>query len=136
MRLSAAKRISSESIQPELAPAVDVIAGILNTFMQDVVTAINGNIDFENLSFRLVNVEVMVDKDGNLKTPSDVNLALNRLPSGCMCVNVKMTNKSQMLDITGTPFVAFNTVEAGKVRISKVLNLKENKKYILTLLFI
>ena len=137
MRLPLAKTITSESVNPEVAPAVDMMAGILNIFMRDIVTAINGNLDLDNLRFGIAELEVIVDAAGNVKTSSELNIGVDKLPRGCICINVRNSGNSSLPpDITGTPFVAFNTVAVGKIKVTKVLNLKENRKYILTLLFI
>lgn len=137
MRLPNAKRITSENMPAEIQPAIDMLAGILNVFMNDVVTAINGNLDLENLVFRLIDIEVIVDSQGNLKTSPDVNLGINRIPRAVFCVNVKVPgNTNAIPDITAMPTVLFNTLEIGKIKMTKVLNIKENKKYLLTLLVI
>lgn len=137
MRLPLPNKINSENIDPELQPAVEVVSNVLNTFMDNVTTSINGNIDFDNLAFRLVNYEVIVDSTGTPKTNPELNTGMSRAINGMMCINVKNGGGNQIPpSLTGTPFICFNSVGAGKVKISKVLNLKENVKYILTILVI
>lgn len=137
MRLPSSKKITSDNMSEEVQPAVDMIGGILNVFMDDVVSVLNGNVDFDNLAFRIVSVEVIVDASGNVKTSPELNVGLNRPIRGSICINVKSSlNNVIPPDITGTPFVTFNTLENGRIKITKVLNLKENKKYILTLLVV
>lgn len=134
MRLPSAKRITSENMSAEVQPAIDMIGGILNVFMSDVVNVINGNLDIENTIFRIVEVEVIVDSEGNLKTSPDINIGVARIPRGCLCINVRVPSKNNVIpNITAMPDVLFNTLELGKIRLTKVLNLKENEKYLLTL---
>lgn len=135
MRLPTSRRITSENAPPESQQMVESIASVLNPFMENVVKAINGNLDLDNIAFKLVRVEVIVDSKGLLKTPPDVNTGLLRPINGLICVNVINGLSSNIPpDIETTPTVLFNSIGNGNIKMTKVLNLKENTKYILILL--
>lgn len=135
MRLSLAKKITSENVEASVQPAMNILAGILNSFMEDVTTVINGNIDFDNLTLKVTKFEVIVDSQGLVKSAPEINIGITRQLNALVCVNVTDGSNSAIIpDISTTPTVFFNTLGGGRVKVTKVLNLKENKKYILTLL--
>lgn len=137
MRLSTPRRITSESAPPESQQMVESIASVINPFMEDVTKAINGNLDLDNIAFKLVRVDVIVDSKGLLKTSPDVNTGVLRAINAALCVNVINTiSPNTSPDINGMPVVLFTPLGNGNIKMTKVLNLKENVKYTLVLLIL
>lgn len=137
MRLSTPRRITSENAPPESQQMVESIASVINPFMEDVTKAINGNLDLDNIAFKLVRVDVIVDSKGLLKTSPDVNTGVLRAINAALCVNVINTiNPNTSPDINAMPVVLFTPLGNGNIKMTKVLNLKENVKYTLVLLIL
>jgi hypothetical protein len=133
MRLPLARRITMENTPEEMQGVVSNLATILNPFIEDVTTILNGRVDFDNLSFQLVQFETMVNAQGIPLTGTDIGI--NFTPRGSFCVNVQdASNIGQLPDVTGSPFVLFVPSNTGSIKIGKILNLLPNKKYLLTLL--
>ena len=59
------KRLSSESLQAELRPAVDLVGSSMNTFMEEAYIAIMGNLGVQNnLNMEFKTLNVIVDING------------------------------------------------------------------------
>lgn len=130
MRLQNAKRITLEGVPSEQQQAVSEIALVVNTFMEDVVNIINGNVGFDNLSREIISFPVQTDNLGNVKQAVDIKTRLSFAPRGCNVCNIMMTdNPQQVPNITNTPFVCFTPLTNNSIRITKILNLQKNTKY-------
>src|SRR5690606_29463916 len=106
------------------------------SFMEDVTDIINGNVDyFDNIVSNIVQVEIMVNSLGVPVSETVVNPNMIRQPLGSICINVRNQNGGSSIDLTGRPFAIISPQGNGLIKIDKVLNLKQNQKYILTLLF-
>lgn len=132
MRLPLARRITAENTPPEMQSTVENLATIMNPFIEDVTSILNGRVDFDNLSFPIRQFEVMVDKNG---IPIFGELEIGLQVRGHCVIDVKDANNLNMLpQITGQPFMLFTQSNSG-VNIAKILNLLPNKKYLLTVIF-
>jgi hypothetical protein len=138
MRLPLQKKIVVDDNTPaELQATVETIGGILNPFMADTIGILNGGISFDNLESKLIRIDVKTDATGTIIGKPDVLTGLNRPPLGVQCIDVKVTdNVSIIPDITGTPFIIQTPNNATSIKIHKILNLGNNGKYTLTLVFI
>lgn len=132
MRLSLARRITAENVPPEMQSVMENLAVIMNPFIEDVTTILNGRVDFDNLAFPIRQFEIMVDKNGK-PVFGDMDLGFNI--RGHDVINVQDANNTNMIpEVTGKPFILFTQSNRG-MTIAKVLNLLPNRKYILTVLF-
>lgn len=133
MRLPLARRITLENTPEEMQSVVGNLATVINPFIEDVTTILNGRVDFDNLAFTLLDFEVIVNGSGVPLSGADVGI--NFTPRGSVCVNVQESNNNGKLpEITGAPFALFIPSTSGTVKIGKILNLLPNRKYTLTLL--
>lgn len=138
MRLPLPKKIvADEGVPSEMQQTVNNIGGILNPFMTDVVGTLNGGISFDNLESKLVKIDVKTDSTGTIIGKPDVLTGLSRLPYGSYCVDVRNTdNISSIPVITGTPFVIYTPNNQTSVKIHKILNLGNNGKYTISIVFL
>lgn len=138
MKLPLARRITTDNVPPEQQATVETLSYILNPFIEDVTTILNGQLDYyDNLISKIVQFEVMVDSTGKPLSETLVNPNMQRSPYGAICVNVQNAdNINSPVDISGQPFAITQVVGSGMIKIDKILNLKQNQKYILTLLFL
>lgn len=137
MQLPLPKKIVVDDSTPaEMQGTVDNIGGILNPFMSDVVRVLNQGINFDNTEFKKVVITVKTNASGAIIGSLDIATGLNRLPYGHVCIDVKNTdNASTVPDITGTPFLLYTPNSPSSMRVSKILNLGNNGKYTITVVF-
>jgi len=137
MRLPAAKRIVIEDLPAEIQQPMEVVATILNPFIEDVTTILNGQVGSDNLERKVVTFDVKTNANGLIVGNLDIVTGLARPPRGSSVVNVQMTeNSQQVANITNTPYLVFQPISAQAVRVNKILNLKENSKYTITVEFL
>jgi hypothetical protein len=137
MQLPLPKKILIENDTPvEIQSTINTMGAILNPFMSDVVRVLNQGITFDNMEFKKVTLTVKTNSSGAVIGSVDVSTGLNRLPYGHVCIDVKTTdNSSTIPDITGTPFLLYTPNNQSSIRISKILNLGNNGKYTITVIF-
>lgn len=137
MQLPLPKKIIAEDGTPaEIQGTINTMGVILNPFMSDVVRVLNQGINFDNTEFKKVVITVKTNASGAIIGTLDVSTGLSRLPYGHSCIDVKNTdNASTIPDITGTPFLLYTPNSQSSLRVSKILNLGNNGKYTITVVF-
>ena len=137
MRVALPKKITNDgSIPDEQQSLVDTLANILNPFMTDVATILNGNVGPDNQEAKIVKIDVKTTTTGEILGRVDVNTGLNRLPYGSLVIDVRNTeNVGAIPDIAGAPYIIYTPNSQSSIRIHKILNLKPNNKYTLTIYF-
>ncbi len=137
MRLPLQKKIVvDETVPAEMQQTITNLGTILNPFMTDIISIVNGGVGLDNLEAKMVKIDVKTDSSGTIIGKPDVLTGLNRVPYGSQCIDVRNTdNVSAIPDITGTPFVLFIPNNSTSVKIHKILNLGNNGKYTLTIIF-
>jgi|SRR5690554_3252245 len=133
MRLSLARRIKAENVPPEMQDTMNNLAIIMNPFIEDVTTILNGRIDFDNLAFPIRQFEIIVNDKG---IPLFGDLDINFQIRGHNVINVQDANNINTIpEVTKVPFILFTQSNQGTMKIAKVLNLLPNRKYLLTVIF-
>ena len=134
MRLPEAKRIVIEDLPDELQQPMSNVALILNPFIEQVTQILNGNVGRDNLTSKIVKFNVKTDANANIVGQLDLSTGLNSSPIGLSIINFQMTdNTSQIPNITQPPMILFQPLSNSVIRITKILNLKENSKYTITI---
>lgn len=137
MRLPAAKRIIIEDLPEEIQDSMQTIATILNPFIEEVTTILNGQVGADNLERKVIRFDVKTNANGLIVGLLDISTGLLRPPLGANVINVVMTDNAQQIpNIVNTPFLVFQPISATSVRVNKILNLKENSKYTITVEFL
>lgn len=137
MRLPAAKRVVIEDLPAEIQQPMQVIATILNPFIEDVTTILNGKVSSDNLERKVVKFTVKTNGSASIIGVLDIVTGLSRPPLGVNIINIQMTDNSQEIpNVTGTPFMMFQAISVQAIRVVKILNLKENSKYTITAEFL
>ena len=134
MRLPEAKRIVIEDLPDDLQQPMSNVALILNPFIEQVTQILNGNVGIDNLISKIVKFNVKTDANANIVGQVDLSTGLNTSPLGVNIINFQMTdNPAQIPNITQTPMIIFQPISSTVIRITKILNLKENSKYTITI---
>lgn len=126
--------IDSASVDEELRPAVDLLADILNVFMEEVENAFTNRIDFENLNQYEKQLQIRVDANG---TPIFGGTFRNELTdrksvSGTLVIKAQDINQPNNY-VSGTPFISFTEADR-VVTIKNITNLDANTDYLLTII--
>lgn len=132
MKLSNVQQIATEDFAADDADLVSRLGGVLNYFMRQVVEMSDGNVDFDNLSFDIRTVEVIVDADGVpiTRTQFAANVANPRGMQVISARNLAITNNYP----NSQPFLSFTPTGNGLQTVNHVSGIQENQKYSLTVI--
>lgn len=136
MKLPAVKRLSYDNVPDEQQQTVQTIANIINPFMDDVSQILNGNISFDNTTFKTAKFSVKTDANGAIIGQLIIATGLTRPPFGVIICDIKMTsNPDAAVNIDNTPFLVQRPASATTIKVDKILNLKANSEYTISLIF-
>lgn len=128
--MDSVRRIRVEDYPEESRATISALAPILNSFMEQVVNIMDGNIDYENLRRDLVTVDVTtVNGVPTELTRVKINITGRQVGTDCI--------RAQNLSNTGDypeaqPFISFTTT-GNLMTINHVSGLQDNVKYRLTI---
>lgn len=132
-RLDNVRRILREDFDKEYQDMIDKLAYTLNSFMDQVVAQVNGNIDFTNLNQELVTFTMTVDANG---TPVGNNLFKVSQTGIAGFIVINAVNKTDSTSYpTHTPMI-FGVTSGSTVKVNKIKGLTANEKYELTVMVI
>ena len=127
-RLDNVKRIILEDFDDEHKDTVGKLATILNYFMENVVSTVNGELDYDNLKRQLVVIEIITDFAGNPINGTN-RFSAQSGAKGALVVSARGANNTSTLPVA-SPFIAFDpTQEPGIYVIKKAFGLLANTKY-------
>lgn len=136
MKLPAVKRLSYDNVPEEQQQAVQTIANIINPFMDDVHQILNGNVGFDNTTFKTARFSVKTDANGAIIGQLIIATGLTRPPFSVIIGDIKMTaNPDAVVNIDNTPFLLQRPISANTIKVDKILNLKPNSDYTISVLF-
>jgi hypothetical protein len=128
------KRIRTDDFDSELRPVIDRIAFALNPFAEQVIAALNNNLDFNNLNQSITVISnLTVDGSGVPTKKTEFSSKLKTNAKGAICINV--TNRTDGTFLTAAPFVTV-TDNSGIVKLEHITGLISTKTYDITILLI
>lgn len=130
MKVTNLKRIMVEEFPEEDRETVKKLAFALNPFLEQLVSAFNKNIDFDNLKQDFIYFETTVDANGVPVSNSEILIKSFR-PRGIQCVFAQNLRDNNFP--TGAPFVTF-TIENNVIKVLHVTGLPANKPFRLGLI--
>lgn len=120
------KRINTDDFPEESKEVVDMIAEYYNYFAEQVTEAINGQLNEENFTSELIEIEVTVDESG-------VPIGNNRFSAtGSMRGSVILRALNQTNSTTyptGTPFMTFEEISSKLYQIKHIAGLPASNKF-------
>ena len=124
MKPSNIRQIISEDYKTEDRDTISRLGGVLNYFMRQIIEILSGNVDLDNMTWELLEVDVTVDADG---TPNQVTRFNSSIinPRGIFVVNA--TNISSYP--TSQPFISFTPQGGGIITVNNVSGLQADTKY-------
>lgn len=128
------KKINKEDFDKQYQPLIDKIAFPLNSFMEQVKSAFDKNINFSNLNQEIITLTITVDADGIPIIPTQWKSTLRTKVLGSVCI--KATNQDSPASFPiSQPFINF--VQNGAlVFINQISGLQADNKYQLIVLSI
>lgn len=124
------KRISSESLDQDLQPAVDLVGSSLNQFMEEVYLAIMGKLGIsDNLNMAFKEITIKVDSSGIPLISTVFKSELNSKIQGIQVI------RSLSGIPTAQPFITFSE-NSGIITVLHCSGLTANTEYQLLLLTI
>lgn len=133
MKLSKFKRLVAEDFPTEVREVINKIAFSYNSSMEQIDTALSGNLDFDNLNQAKVSFKVKVDASGVPVEKVQLISPLKSSIKGAICIDIQNLTDTSLL--TSAPYVAF-TRNSGVLTITQVLGLQVNKEYNVTVILI
>lgn len=133
MKVTNIKRLTKDDFDREYQQLIDRLSFSLTPFMEQVVSALNKNIDFDNLNQELIVLDTQVDAQGRPTINSEIKNPLRTRPRGIHCVNAQNLSDNTLL--TGGITVVF-TVESNVIRISQITGLPAGKRFNLSIILI
>ncbi len=128
------RRIQKEDFEEEIQETIDKLAFPLNNFMEQTRSALDGNLDFNNLNQEIITVDVMVDSNGKPTMTTKYKSGLNTNVVGHNCINAINLTSSTTYP-TSSPFISY-AQNANLVTLLNISGLQANNKYRLTLISI
>lgn len=130
-KISDYKRITYTEYSEEAAQIMEDLSEILNPFMREVTTVINGNLDFENLQQNIVQYEVTVDSKG---VPNNNKLRVSKNTiNGLSVISARNLSNSSTY-ATSQPFISFSPPSNNVITINNISGLPVNNKFLLTII--
>jgi hypothetical protein len=130
-RINRIKRILRGDFKSEFHPLIDRLGYVLNSFMQEVETQINGNLDIDNLASDVITFKIKVDGTG---VPVGNNLVKSTVlrPSGTTVISATNEDDGDAFP-TSQPFISFTTgTNSTVMKIRNISGLQADADYTLT----
>lgn len=131
MKIQIPKKIRTEDFDSDSQDMVAKLGEVYNNFADEVYQALDGRLDFENLSRKLVDVTIIIDAAGKVKNPPQIKLDLPIRLRGVLCVRA-VNQVNPTIYPTTQPWVSWNATST-LLTILNVSGLQPNSQYLLTL---
>jgi len=126
-QLNNVRKILAQDYADEYRTLISKLSEILNSFMVDTTSVVNGNIDFTNLRQQYKVFKVTADGSGNVTAGNQVKLGIVGRVIGTTCINARNLTDGAVYP-TGTPFISW-TVNNGILKINNISNLQASNEY-------
>ena len=129
------KRLRAEDFPEDQQELVSKLAFALNSFMDQTVALLDGNLDSANIAREIKDINFTTDGSGAPSSlPLKITTSLNRKPVGVICI--KAENLTNTLTYpSGAPWVSW-TLSGGVISITNITNLTAGEKWRLRLMII
>jgi hypothetical protein len=128
--LNNVRRINAEDYQADHRQTVSTLARVVNSFMDDVVDNVNGNLTTDNLDRSIVTFDVIVGTDGRPLNVTRLNAGKER-PSGLNVVRVRNKTNSAIYP-DGAAQISFSELANNLVNVDHITGLQAGFTWTLT----
>lgn len=130
MKLNNVTQIRAEDFDEEMQDTMQRLGSVLNSFMQQVVELSDGRIDFENRVENIIQFEVTLDSNGKPIQNDKINTGKKSVRGFDIIRAYNLTNNN--VYPTQKPFINYNELGSGLIKMQNVVGLQPNNKYLLT----
>ena len=127
------RRIFAEDFDENDRAVVEKLAHILNPFLEQFLTAFDGELNFDNLAQDVKTVTLSVDTNGVPTRKTAIPTTLTDI-KGTICIKVENTTDSTAT-LSSTPFVTYS-LDKDNLIIDHVAGLTSGNNYSLNLLIL
>lgn len=133
MKIDNVRRIIQEEFKSEDRETIGKLAYILNSFMEQTVQAVNGNLNIEeNFTQEIKVVKMKVNSSGTPQINPQIKTNLTTRIKGIVVISASnLTTPSNYL--SNAPFISFGISEQ-VIKLNNITGLIANDEYNLTLL--
>lgn len=134
-RLDNPSRIIKEDYPSKYHDLIHTLGFVINSFMEQATSEINGNIDFDNLNQAIFSFDVVVDGSG---VPIGNNLFKTDIPSPSGFNVIRAINKDDSsVFVSNQPFISYTPqTDTRVIKVNNVTGLAANATYTLTVIAI
>lgn len=133
-RLDNVKRIIKEDYDQKYHDIISKLSFTLNSFMEQVVNQVNGNLDFTNLKQEVIDYKVTVGASGVPTTGNQIRIGFPKA-SGVQAIAYANENGTNAT-LTGGVSVVFTNTSTNLIRIDQITGLVAGVVYNLRFLVI
>ena len=126
------RRITPEDYDSDYQPLIETLGVNLNDFMKNVTDTINGNLDYSNITQKIITIDILVDSTGKPTGNNQINIGKNS-PIGLQVI--KITNKTSSSTFPKqVPFITYTELGNNLIRIENIQGLTAGHKYSLNII--
>lgn len=126
-KLGIPSTIRLEDYKEEDREMMEKLAGALNPFMEDVYRQLNGNLNTDNLTRQIGNVDVRMSAAGVVVNSPQIKLRLKARVSGIQVISAQNLTNATTYPTTA-PFISY-TVSGDLVTIKNITGLQASSEY-------
>lgn len=120
------KRILADDFPEDDREFASQFGEIYNFTIENITNAINGQLNYDNLSKELVEITITVDANGTPTTSPDFIASVNMVGSTVIRA-VNLLNFANY--VQSHPFITYTRVQGEKYRIQNITGLNPDEKY-------
>lgn len=133
MKVTNLKRLIKEDFDKDNQDLIEKLAFVINPLVEQIVSAFNNNIDFDNLNQQYKSITVTVDTNGIPSVTTEIKYTLSSQLKGIICVSAQ--NNTDTTAVTGAPFISYS-ISGSVIKVLSVSGLPPNKRFTLNLILI
>lgn len=126
-KLNIPSTIRLEDYKEEDREMMEKLAGALNPFMEDVYRQLNGNLNTDNLTRQIGNVDVRMNAAGAVVNQPQIKLRLKARVSGIQVISAQNLTNAATYPTTA-PFISY-TISGDLVTIKNITGLQASSEY-------
>lgn len=124
--IDSVKRIKVEDFPQDQQETAAKIGEVYNFFAEQVTNVLNGNVDFDNLNRKKIELTVTTDSSGKPTTETRFSTDLGLVGTKVLRAD-NLTNSVSYP--TGSPFISYTSSGGGIYTIRNITNLPANNKF-------
>ena len=131
MKIEIPPKIRTEDFSAEDKDLVDRIAGVYNTFVDQIYSVLNGKVDYDNLTRQIVTLDVTTNATGQVVNSPQIKYNLSTKLKAVSVLNAQNLVNTNTYPISA-PWVSW-TINQGYITVLNISGLGNSTQFRLTL---